>query len=189
MSQPQPTELGYDKKVKFPTFDYQGLPILYVLMWLFSAGVVVSEKFINAPVFFYMLFLVSNALIAEWWFRKKFIARNNGENWVVVGHQFSEKYIINQKRYNVSDLTFKRINRSTGENSSTGFVQLFFHQEKILDCPGSSIGVRDLIPELFDKNHNKSQQNVWQDSKSLETDSSSSEDEEKAGNFWSNIEV
>ena len=157
----EPNDWVYDQKVRFPTFDYQGLPILYVLMLLFSVGMLVDEKIIFEPNFFHVLFLLSNLLIAEWWFRKRFIGRINGENWVIVGHQISDKYILSQNRYDISELEFKRINRNRGENGSIGFVQLFCNGEKILDCPGEKHEISGIIPELFEQKSNEVKENFW----------------------------
>ena len=137
----------YDQKVKFQTFGYQGLPLLYVLVWFFSIGVLVDEKIVDAPPFFFVLLIVSTLLLIEWWFRRRFIARNEGEEWVTVGQQLTEKYVW-AKQYEISKLTFKTVKRSAGENGSINYVQLFYEGSKILDCPGSQQEVKEILPEL-----------------------------------------
>jgi hypothetical protein len=183
------SDIDYDQKVKFPTFDYQGLPILYVLMLLLSVSVLVDGKVIHAPVFFYFLFLLSNVLIGDWWFRKRFIGRMNGENWVIIGHQISDKYVLSQNRYDISDLKFKRINRNRGDNGSIGFVQLFCNGEKILDCPGDKHDISGIIPELFEPKTNKINENFWQEPRKEEmVEVLSDVQQEEKENFWTNID-
>ena len=137
----------YDQKVKFQTFGYQGLPLLYVLVWFFSIGVLVDEKIVDAPPFFFVILIVSTLLLIEWLFRRRFIARNKGEEWVTVGQQLTEKYVW-AKQYEISKLTFKTVKRSAGENGSINYVQLFYEGSKILDCPGSQQEVKEILPEL-----------------------------------------
>ena len=137
----------YDQKVKFQTFGYQGLPVLYVLGWFFSIGVLIDEKIVDAPPFFFVLLIVTTLLLIEWWFRRRFIGRNEGEEWVTVGQQLTEKYVW-AKQYEISKLTFKKVKRNAGEDSSINYVQLFYEGRKILDCPGSQQEVKKILPEL-----------------------------------------
>lgn len=137
----------YDQKVKFQTFGYQGLPIFYVLVWFFSIGILVEEKIVDAPPFSFVLLIVTTLLLIEWWFRRRFIGRNEGEEWVTVGQQLTERYVW-AKQYEISKLTFKKVKRNTGEDSSINYVQLFYEGRKILDCPGSQQDVKEILPEL-----------------------------------------
>lgn len=140
-------KVTYDNKVKFQTFGYQGLPVLYVLGWFFSIGVLVDEKIIDAPPFFFVLFIVTTLLLIEWLFRRRFIGRNEGEDWVTVGQQLTDKYVWAEK-YEISKLNFRTVKRNAGENGSINYVQLFYEGEKILDCPGSKHEVMEILPEL-----------------------------------------
>ena len=206
----------YDQKVKFQTFGYQGLPLLYVLVWFFSIGVLVDEKIVDAPPFFFVLLIVSTLLLIEWWFRRRFIARNEGEEWVTVGQQLTEKYVW-AKQYEISKLTFKTVKRSAGENGSINYVQLFYEGKKILDCPGSKHEVMEILPELglptndvtgyFSSKYPVGQRNSPPKEKNVLTQSdnespppnsqtppsteptNSNETEEQGSNFWDNVKV
>ncbi|MDG1555776.1 MAG: hypothetical protein P8R00_05950 [Candidatus Poseidoniaceae archaeon] len=206
----------YDQKVKFQTFGYQGLPLLYVLVWFFSIGVLVDEKIVDAPPFFFVILIVSTLLLIEWWFRRRFIARNEGEEWVTVGQQLTEKYVW-AKQYEISKLTFKTVKRSAGENGSINYVQLFYEGKKILDCPGSKHEVMEILPELglptndvtgyFSSKYPVGQRNSPPKEKNVLTQSdnespppnsqtppsteptNSNETEEQSSNFWDNVKV
>ena len=206
----------YDQKVKFQTFGYQGLPLLYVLVWFFSIGVLVDEKIVDAPPFFFLILIVSTLLLIEWWFRRRFIARNEGEEWVTVGQQLTEKYVW-AKQYEISKLTFKTVKRSAGENGSINYVQLFYEGKKILDCPGSKHEVMEILPELglptndvtgyFSSKYPVGQRNSPPKEKNVLTQSdnespppnsqtppsteptNSNETEEQSSNFWDNVKV
>ena len=206
----------YDQKVKFQTFGYQGLPLLYVLVWFFSIGVLVDEKIVDAPPFFFVILIVSTLLLIEWWFRRRFIARNKGEEWVTVGQQLTEKYVW-AKQYEISKLTFKTVKRSAGENGSINYVQLFYEGKKILDCPGSKHEVMEILPELglptndvtgyFSSKYPVGQRNSPPKEKNVLTQSdnespppnsqtppsteptNSNETEEQGSNFWDDVKV
>ena len=206
----------YDQKVKFQTFGYQGLPLLYVLVWFFSIGVLVDEKIVDAPPFFFLILIVSTLLLIEWWFRRRFIARNEGEEWVTVGQQLTEKYVW-AKQYEISKLTFKTVKRSAGEDGSINYVQLFYEGKKILDCPGSKHEVMEILPELglptndvtgyFSSKYPVGQRNSPPKEKNVLTQSdnespppnsqtppsteptNSNETEEQSSNFWDNVKV
>ena len=206
----------YDQKVKFQTFGYQGLPLLYVLVWFFSIGVLVDEKIVDAPPFFFLILIVSTLLLIEWWFRRRFIARNEGEEWVTVGQQLTEKYVW-AKQYEISKLTFKTVKRSAGEDGSINYVQLFYEGKKILDCPGSKHEVMEILPELglptndvtgyFSSKYPVGQRNSPPKEKNVLTQSdnespppnsqtppsteptNSNETEEQGSNFWDDVKV
>ena len=206
----------YDQKVKFQTFGYQGLPLLYVLVWFFSIGVLVDEKIVDAPPFFFLILIVSTLLLIEWWFRRRFIARNEGEEWVTVGQQLTEKYVW-AKQYEISKLTFKTVKRSAGEDGSINYVQLFYEGKKILDCPGSKHEVMEILPELglptndvtgyFSSKYPVGQRNSPPKEKNILTQSdnespppnsqtprsteptNSNETEEQGSNFWDDVKV
>ena len=182
----------YDQKVKFQTFGYQGLPILYILGWFFSVGVLVDEKVIDAPPFFFVLLIVTTLLLIEWWFRRRFIGRNEGEDWVTVGQQLTEKCVWAEK-YEISKLNFRTVKRNAGEDSSINYVQLFYEGEKILDCPGSKQEMNQILPELrdtrviaLDTNHFVTEKNRTENQvKPQEQEQIPPEKE----NFWSNIQT
>tara|TARA_Y200000002_G_scaffold59017_1_gene44478 strand:- start:1204 stop:1761 length:558 start_codon:yes stop_codon:yes gene_type:complete len=170
----------FNQKVKFPTFDYQGLPVLYALMLIFSVWVMVTERFIYTPPFFFFLFFTSIGLLIEWWYRVRFIARNDGEDWVVIGLQFTEKFILNQKRFPVSELTFDTYSKTTGDDR-TNYVQLFHGEYAILDCPGYEDKIRSIIPELFDE------KKTIEETVPIKAEVTEETSIEKTDDFWSNI--
>jgi len=206
----------YDQKVKFQTFGYQGLPVLYVLGWFFSIGVLVDEKIIDAPPFFFVLLIVTTLLLIEWWFRRRFIGRNEGEDWVTVGQQLTDKYVWAEK-YEISKLNFRTVKRNAGENGSINYVQLFYEGEKILDCPGSIHEVKEILPELYPPTNDVSgyfsskypvgQRNSSPKEKNVRTQSDNespqpnsqtppsteptvpNESEEQGSNFWDDVNV
>ena len=220
MSAPQQHDvngpLTYDQKVKFQTFGYQGLPILYVLGWFFSIGVLVDEKIIDAPPFFFVLLIVTTLLLIEWLFRRRFIGRNEGEEWVTVGQQLTEKYVW-AEQYEISKLTYKKVKRNAGENSSINYVQLFYEGKKILDCPGSQQEIMKILPELhlptndvkgyFASKYPAEQRNTIPKEKKILTQSDNvsqqpngqiipgteplnpNEVEEQSSNFWDDVKV
>jgi hypothetical protein len=124
-----------EQKIKFPVFDYQGLPILFALLILGGLYTVFSNyKDIESIMIGILLFSLGAFLMCTFLFHRRYIIRIDFSDHIIFGQEFTEKFDIKNRKIPISDLSqsLKKETRSGSDSkgrSNSYTVDMFVIKE------------------------------------------------------------
>ena len=88
-----------EQKIKFPVFDYQGLPLLFALL------IIVGLYEISADLTFGIIAIFLGAFpMCIFLFHRKYIIRIDSSDYIIFGQEFTENFDIKNRKIPISDL-------------------------------------------------------------------------------------
>jgi len=137
-----------EQKIKFPVFDYQGLPLLFALLILGGLHTVFSNyKDIESIMIGILLFSLGAFPMCIFLFHRKYIIRIDSSDHIIFGQEFTENFDIKNRKIPISDL-FYTTYKSSGTDSEGGSYTNYWM--KIKENNQTIIKTHDYDIEDFD---------------------------------------
>jgi hypothetical protein len=147
-----------EQKIKFPVFDYQGLPILFALLILGGPYIVFSNyKDIEMIKIGILLFSLGAFFMCTFLFHRRYIIRIDFSDHIIFGQQFTEKFDIKNRKIPISDLSQSLKKEMRSSNNDRGgdvsyTVNMFVIKENgknIIKIEDYDIGEWDSAPNFI----------------------------------------
>ena len=147
-----------EQKIKFPVFDYQGLPLLFELLIIGLIYEISGDRTFGMILFFLGAFPMCAFL-----FHRKYIIRIDSSDHIIFGQEFTENFDIKNRKIPISDLfytTYKSSGTDSDGNSYTNYLM------KIKENNQTIIKTHDYDIEDFDSapNFMKRFAPIWKES-------------------------
>ena len=160
-----------EQKIKFPVFDYQGLPLLFALLIIGGLYEISGDRTFGMILFFLGAFPMCAFL-----FHRKYIIRIDSSDHIIFGQEFTENFDIKNRKIPISDLfytTYKSSGTDSDGNSYTNYLMkikennqtiIKTHDYDIEDfdsapnfikrfVPNRKESLKSTLPELFEIEH------------------------------------
>ena len=143
-----------EQKIKFPVFNYQGLPILFALFMIGGMIFMSDLHDIEIIIFGILLFSLGAFPMCAFLFHRIYIIRIDSSDHIIFGQQFTEKFDIKNRKIPICDLSYStyEVTRSyedSPENYTDNFVEIKENGKKIIQMEDYDIGEYDSAPNFI----------------------------------------
>ena len=143
-----------EQKIKFPVFNYQGLPILFALFMIGGMIFMSDLHDIEIIIFGILLFSLGAFPMCAFLFHRRYIIRIDSSDHIIFGQQFTEKFDIKNRKIPICDLSYSayqviRSYEDSPENYTDNFVEIKENGKKIIQMEDYDIGEYDSAPNFI----------------------------------------
>ena len=147
-----------EQKIKFPVFDYHGLPLLFALLIIGGLYEISGDRTFGMILFFLGAFPMCAFL-----FHRKYIIRIDSSDHIIFGQEFTENFDIKNRKIPISDLSITAHKSSGTDSEGNSYTNYWL---KIKENNQTIIKTHDYDIEDFDSapNFMKRFAPIWKES-------------------------
>ena len=145
-----------EQKIKFPVFNYQGLPILFALFMLGGMIFMSDLHDIESIIFGILLFSLGAFPMCTFLFHRRFIIRIDSSDHIIFGQEFTAKFDLKNRKIPICDLSYStyEVTRSYEDEPGTyteNFMEIKENGKKIIQMEDYKIGEFDSAPNFIQR--------------------------------------
>lgn len=145
-----------EQKIKFPVFDYQGLPILFALFMLGGMIFMSDLHDIEGIIFGILLFSLGAFPMCAFLFHRRYIIRIDSSDHIIFGQEFTEKFDIKNRKIPITDLSYSTYEVTRSYEDAPGtytdrFMEIKENGKKIIKMEDYDIGEYDSAPNFIQR--------------------------------------
>ena len=146
-----------EQKIKFPVFDYQGLPILFAILIITGLGRWFAPGWSAIEIIVNLFCFSLGALgMCAFLFHRKYIRRIDSSDHIIFGQEFTEKFDIKNRKIPIIDLSYStyKVTRSNAEGPGTyteSFVEIMENKQTIIKMVDYDAGEYDSAPNFIQR--------------------------------------
>jgi hypothetical protein len=155
-----------EQKIKFPVFDYQGIPILFALFMLGGMGFMSDFHHLESIIVGILLFSLGALPMCTFLFHRRYIIRIDSSDHIIFGQQLTEKFDIKNRKIPICDLSYStyEVTRNyedsnhedsnhehSNETYTEHFLEINENGKRIIKMEDYEIGEYDSAPNFIQR--------------------------------------
>ena len=155
-----------EQKIKFPVFDYQGIPILFALFMLGGMVFMSDLHDIESIILGILLFSLGALPMCAFLFHRRYIIRIDSSDHIIFGQQLTEKFDIKNRKIPICDLSYStyEVTRThedsnhehsnhehSDETYTVHFLEINENGKQIIKIEDYEIGEYDSAPNFIQR--------------------------------------
>ena len=145
-----------EQKIKFPVFDYQGIPILFALFMLGGMGFMSDFHHLESIIVGILLFSLGALPMCTFLFHRRYIIRIDSSDHIIFGQQLTEKFDIKNRKIPICDLSYSTYEVTISHEDSPKthtehFLEINENGKRIIKMEDYEIGEYDSAPNFIQR--------------------------------------
>jgi hypothetical protein len=145
-----------EQKIKFPVFDYQGIPILFALFMLGGMGFMSDFHHLESIIVGILLFSLGALPMCTFLFHRRYIIRIDSSDHIIFGQQLTEKFDIKNRKIPICDLSYSTYevtisHEDSPETHTEHFLEINENGKRIIKMEDYEIGEYDSAPNFIQR--------------------------------------